>query len=71
MKLSVSLPEDDVTTLDAYVTSHPGSTRSSALQQAIALLRERSLLEQYDTAMDQWTGSDDASAWDTTTGDAA
>lgn len=70
MKLSVSMRETDVKTLDAYVASHAGATRSSALQRAIELLREQSLLEQYDVAMDQWSGDDDANAWDVTAGDA-
>lgn len=69
-KLSVSLPEQDVQTLDAYAASRPGATRSAAIQQAIALLRERVLVEQYDAAMDAWEGSDEARDWDQTTGDA-
>ena len=39
MKLSVSLPEDDVAFLDEYTTSHGVPSRSAALQQAVALLR--------------------------------
>jgi metal-responsive CopG/Arc/MetJ family transcriptional regulator len=68
-KLSVSLPDADVQTLDAYVVTH-AVTRSAAIQKAIGLLREQSLLEQYETAMDQWAASPDAADWDATTGDA-
>jgi metal-responsive CopG/Arc/MetJ family transcriptional regulator len=68
-KLSVSLPEADVQTLDAYVVAH-AVTRSAAIQKAIGLLREQSLLEQYDAVMDQWAQSADAADWDATTGDA-
>lgn len=63
MKLSVSLPEGDVATLDAYVERH-GTTRSAALHEAVRLLRERNLVEQYDEAFREWDGSDDAVAWD-------
>lgn len=67
-KLSVSLPDDDVRTLDSYVAAH-AVTRSAAIQKAISLLREQSLLEQYDAAMDQWAASGEAEDWDTTAGD--
>lgn len=69
MKLSVSMPETDVQVLDAYVAAHRGASRSSALHEAVALLRERSLVEQYDAAMDDWQSSGDAEAWDRTAGD--
>jgi Arc/MetJ-type ribon-helix-helix transcriptional regulator len=64
MKLSVSMPDADVRTLDAYVATHPGTTRSSALQEAINLLRGQSLHAQYAAAMDQWSASGQAQDWD-------
>ena len=39
MKLSVSLPDVDIEFLDAYANQHAISTRSGALQRAIAALR--------------------------------
>lgn len=71
MKLSVSMPDSDVRVLDAYVAAHSGATRSSALHQAVTLLREQSLVGQYDAAMDDWQASDDAELWDRTAGDGA
>ncbi|WP_243738123.1 ribbon-helix-helix domain-containing protein [Cellulomonas shaoxiangyii] len=65
----MSLPEDDVATLDRYVQQHPGATRSSAVQDAVRLLRDRTLQEQYGEAFAEWTASADASAWDSTSGD--
>lgn len=68
-KLSVSLPEADVRTLDAYTSSRPGATRSSALRDAIRLLREQLLLEQYDAATEESASSGEADEWDATAGD--
>jgi Arc/MetJ-type ribon-helix-helix transcriptional regulator len=69
MKLSVSLPDEDVDVLDRYVAAHVGATRSSALRDAIALLRQRDLYAEYEVAFTAWTGSDDAAAWDRASGD--
>ena len=69
MKLSVSIPDEDVRVLDEYVARRPGASRSGALHVAIELLRERSLVEQYDVAMDEWTASGEAGTWDATAGD--
>lgn len=69
MKLSVSLSAGDVDLLDDYVRKHPGSTRSAALREALQLLRERALSDQYALAFAEWDQSADADAWDVVTGD--
>ena len=46
MKLSVSLPDEDVATLDRYVTEEGLPSRSAALQQAIHHLRDRRLADE-------------------------
>lgn len=69
MRMSISVPAADADTLDEYVRTHPGHTRSSALQVAIGMLREQSLTEQYDLAMDEWAESGQAADWDVAVAD--
>jgi Arc/MetJ-type ribon-helix-helix transcriptional regulator len=64
MKISVSLPEEDIRFLDER-----GGNRSAALHEAVALLRERHLTEQYVEAFDQWEKSPEAQLWDAATAD--
>jgi antitoxin MazE9 len=69
MKLSVSLPGEDVAFLDEYARAHALSSRSAAVQQAIRVLRLGELTDAYGAAWDEWTSSGEADAWDATTGD--
>jgi hypothetical protein len=39
------------------------------LQEAVRLLRERQLGDAYEQAWDEWAASDDAAAWDRTSGE--
>lgn len=64
MKLSVSLPEEDVEFLDAYVKDHSAGSRSAALHEAVGLLRAAQLAGAYEDAWATWGSSDDAGAWD-------
>ena len=64
MKISVSLPEEDVRFLDEQ-----GMNRSAALHEAVALLRDRQLAEQYAEAFSEWSASADAELWDTAASD--
>lgn len=64
MKISASLPPEDVEFLDEYAATHR-DTRSGALQRAVALLRHRDLGDQYELAWE----SDNADDWDATAGD--
>lgn len=64
MKISVSLPEEDVRFLDEQ-----GTNRSATLHEAVALLRDRQLAEQYAEAFSEWTDSPDAELWDAATPD--
>lgn len=70
MKVSVSLPTEDVEFLDAYAAAHAFSSRSAALQQAIRVLRLSELNDAYGAAFMEWEQSGEAERWDTTTGDA-
>jgi Arc/MetJ-type ribon-helix-helix transcriptional regulator len=70
MKVSVSLPEDDVEFLDAYAHAQGIESRSAVLHKAVGLLRATQLGDAYEEAWDSWEGSDDASAWEAATADA-
>ncbi len=69
MKVSVSLPAEDVAFLDAYAQAHKIPSRSAAVQEAIRAFRLRDLDAAYDAAFAEWSASDDADLWDTSAGD--
>ncbi len=69
MKLSVSLPEDDVAFVDEYVRRRGSSSRSAVVHHAIELLRMAELEDAYAGAWDEWDHSGQAGEWDATTGD--
>lgn len=64
MKLSVSLPDDDVEYLDDYARTQRLGSRSAALHKAVRLLRASELGSAYEDAWTEWAESDDASLWD-------
>jgi Arc/MetJ-type ribon-helix-helix transcriptional regulator len=68
MKVSVSLPDDDVEFLDAYASAQGISSRSAALHKAVRLLRASELGPAYEEAWGQWA-DDDAALWESTVGD--
>jgi Arc/MetJ-type ribon-helix-helix transcriptional regulator len=69
MKVSVSLPEDDVEFLDAYAESQGLASRSAALHRAVRLLRGAELGPAYDDAFASWEESGAAADWDVTAAD--
>ena len=54
MKVSVSLPAEDVEFLDAYASEKGLESRSAALHGAVRLLRAAELGEAYEGAWDEW-----------------
>ncbi|HKN91459.1 MAG TPA: ribbon-helix-helix domain-containing protein [Acidimicrobiia bacterium] len=68
MKLSVSIPDEDVEFIDRYADEHGVESRSAVVQRALSLLRANELGEDYATAWSEWSGSD-AELWETTVGD--
>ncbi|MBA3619676.1 MAG: ribbon-helix-helix domain-containing protein [Actinomycetota bacterium] len=64
MKVSVSLPEDDVAFLDAYARAQGYGSRSAVVHQAVRLLRVGELGEAYEDAWREWTSSGEADAWE-------
>ncbi|WP_433269893.1 antitoxin [Actinosynnema sp. CS-041913] len=69
MKISVSLPEEDVEFVDRYLRQHRSSSRSSVIHQAILLLREAGLENAYASAWDEWEADGAAEMWDVTAPD--
>lgn len=69
MKVSVSLSEDDLKTLDRYVEQSGLGSRSAAVQQAIRRLGDPQLEADYATAWDEWASSGDEDAWAATSAD--
>jgi Arc/MetJ-type ribon-helix-helix transcriptional regulator len=68
MKVSVSLPDEDVDFLDAYADSQGFASRSAVVHKAVRLLRASELGPAYEDAWDEWSG-EDADAWDSTVSD--
>ena len=55
MKVSVSVPDEDVEFLDNYVKTHRFASRSAAVQRAIRLLRASELTDSYAAAFAEWS----------------
>ena len=69
MKVSVSLPGEDVQFLDEYARQRGLNSRSAALHRAVRLLRSAELAGTYEAAWDEWEAEGDAAVWESTTGD--
>ena len=69
MKISVSLPDDDVEFLDDYARATDTASRSAALHEAIGLLRTARLMGDYAQAFDEWIDSGEAAVWDAVAAD--
>jgi Arc/MetJ-type ribon-helix-helix transcriptional regulator len=71
MKISVSLPGEDVAFLDAYAGAHACPSRSAVVHQAIRALRLGELHEAYADAWAEWRESGAAGDWEAVVGDGA
>jgi hypothetical protein len=71
MKLSVSVPSEDIAFLDAYAAEHDLGSRSAALHHAIRALRVSALPGSYAEAWSDWERDGDGDAWDATAADGA
>lgn len=69
MKISVSLPQEDVAFVDEYAAETEAGSRSAAIHAAIELLRASRLETEYDAAFAEWEASEDAAFWDRFSGD--
>jgi Arc/MetJ-type ribon-helix-helix transcriptional regulator len=68
MKISVSLPDDDVRFLDDYTEMKGLSSRSAVLHRAVRLLRASELGFEYAAAWSEWKAEEEV-LWDSTTSD--
>ncbi len=69
MKVSVSLPDEDIEFLDAYAEGQGISSRSAVVHMAVRLLRASELGPAYEKAWEEWSSGDDGSLWEVTAGD--
>jgi Arc/MetJ-type ribon-helix-helix transcriptional regulator len=67
MKISVSLPDDDVEFLDSYAQSQGYESRSAVVHTAVRMLRSSKLGDAYADAWLEWEESDDSELWEKTT----
>jgi Arc/MetJ-type ribon-helix-helix transcriptional regulator len=69
MKLSVSLPDEDVAYLDSYAEQEGLPSRSAAVHRAVRLLRSAGLGAEYADAWADWEGSGEGTAWEAVAAD--
>jgi len=69
MKLSVSLPDEDVAILDEFARTAGFRSRSAALRHAVRMLRLPNLEHDYEAAWREWEASGDQAAWSVTAAD--
>jgi Arc/MetJ-type ribon-helix-helix transcriptional regulator len=69
MKVSVSLPDEDVDFLDTYARAQGYASRSAALHEAVRLLRAAELTDAYEDAWRDWSTSGEADVWEAAAGD--
>lgn len=68
MKLSVSLPDEDVAMLDKHAREAGLRSRSAAIQHAVRLLRQSGLEEDYAAAWEEWDASGEREVWESVAG---
>lgn len=68
MKVSISLPDEDIEFLDAYAAEKGVESRSAVVHKAVRLLQASELGPAYEAAWDEWAAGD-AEAWDSAMSD--
>jgi Arc/MetJ-type ribon-helix-helix transcriptional regulator len=69
MKVSVSLPNEDVEFLDEYARRQGLRSRSAVLHAAVGLLRASGLSAAYEGAWSEWAAADQEQLWDSASAD--
>lgn len=69
MKVSVSLPDDDVKFLDQYAKQEGYESRSAVVHRAVRLLRASRLGAAYEQAWQEWAAGGEEERWGTTSAD--
>lgn len=69
MKLSVSLPDEDVKFLDGYAKREGYESRSAVVHKAVRLLRASGLGAAYEEAWREWEATGEEELWGSATAD--
>jgi len=69
MKVSVSLPEDDIDSLEQYAKKEGYESRSAVVHKAVRLLRASGLGAAYEEAWREWAASSEDELWESTSAD--
>lgn len=69
MKISVSLPSEDVEFLDSHGAAQGFESRSAVVHKAVRLLRASELGASYEDAWSEWTKAGDHQSWEAAVGD--
>lgn len=69
MKVSVSLPDEDVDFLDAYAQAEGFASRSAVVQKAVRLLRASELGPAYEDAWEEWSKGGEEEPWEAASSD--
>ena len=69
MKVSVSLPDEDVRFVDDEALAGRYDSRSAAIHAAIRLLRDQPYQDSYAIAWDEWEDDGEDVVWEKTVAD--
>jgi Arc/MetJ-type ribon-helix-helix transcriptional regulator len=69
MKVSISLPDEDVEFLDVYAKTQGIDSRSAVVHKAVRLLKASELGAAYEDAWSEWTSTGEEALWEQTTAD--
>ncbi|MEX1038541.1 MAG: ribbon-helix-helix domain-containing protein [Acidimicrobiia bacterium] len=69
MKISVSLPVEDVDFLDHLAEIEGIPSRSAVVHAAVRMLRSSKLGDAYARAWEEWDSAGEAELWDAASGD--
>ena len=69
MKITIDLPQDDLSFLDDYAKRQGYKTRSDVLHRAVALLATTELSPDYESAWNDWNRPGEADVWSSTNDD--
>ena len=64
MKISVSLPDEDIQFLDEYAKAQGYASRSAVVHTAVRILRSSKLGDAYADAWQEWESSGNSDVWE-------
>ena len=64
MKISVSLPDEDIEFLDEYARTQGFASRSAVVHTAVRILRSSKLGDAYSDAWQEWEDSGESEIWE-------